>query len=526
MQLIPLINAVQRATPDALLHAFRAASLAAAPLVATALWQGLAIAGGLAICLRLAPRMPAAQRFTVWAAGFAVLVALPFAPRLTQFTSTALPATALGLAEASTRPWLQLDVRWSMAIAAIWLAASAFLAADLAVHSFRLRKLWKDATPVDTNGSCRVLARPAFMRVRRTVQVCSSQMLDRPSVIGFFAPRILIPEWLLPRLTPDELQQVILHEAEHLRRGDDWINLFQKLCLVLFPLNPALWWIERRLCQEREMACDDGVIRVTRAPRAYAACLANLAERGLQHRAQALSLGAWHRRSELVRRVHRILRHSHTLSTRATPAVLATLCCGLLLGSVELARCPQLVGFVAAQNSGIARASAMHPSLPAPARLINTAYVPVHESTAATRRFSSPKPNALVASASSMRVPSRPFATAEAKIPSAQLASTAAQHTPNAELTASSGSVAEQQWFVVTTWQQVQTTSPIARQAADYDTGESATQSNANLSAPVSGRVTSQLTVTQLIFKVLPASSRASQPVAVPVRDGWFVIQL
>ena len=56
------------------------------------------------------------------------------------------------------------------------------------------------------------------------------------------------------------------------------------------------------------MACDDGVIRVTRAPRAYAACLASLAERGLQRRAEALSLGAWQRRPELVHRVHSILR--------------------------------------------------------------------------------------------------------------------------------------------------------------------------------------------------------------------------
>ena len=79
-------------------------------------------------------------------------------------------------------------------------------------------------------------------------------------MIGFFKPRILIPDWLFARLTSGELEQIVLHEAEHLRRRDDWTNLFQKLCLVFFPLNPALMWIEHRLCREREMACDDGVI--------------------------------------------------------------------------------------------------------------------------------------------------------------------------------------------------------------------------------------------------------------------------
>ncbi len=52
----------------------------------------------------------------------------------------------------------------------------------------------------------------------------------------------------------------------------------------LFPLNPALAWMERRLCREREMACDEGVVRSTQAPRAYAACLASLAERRLERR--------------------------------------------------------------------------------------------------------------------------------------------------------------------------------------------------------------------------------------------------
>ncbi len=74
----------------------------------------------------------------------------------------------------------------------------------------------------------------------------------------------------------------MLHEVGHLRRADDWINLLQKLSLVVFPLNPMLMWIERRLCLERELACDDDVLRLTKAPKAYATCLTNLAERRLE----------------------------------------------------------------------------------------------------------------------------------------------------------------------------------------------------------------------------------------------------
>ena len=59
-----------------------------------------------------------------------------------------------------------------------------------------------------------------------------------------------------------------MHEMEHLRRGDDWTNLLQKAGLVFFPLNPASFWVERRLCAERELACDDCVLRSSGARKA------------------------------------------------------------------------------------------------------------------------------------------------------------------------------------------------------------------------------------------------------------------
>lgn len=225
-------------------------------------------------------------------------------------------------------PLLQLDVRWVLAIAALWAGASTVRAANLALHSFRLRRLWKAARPVQVTAALV----DALKDVRGgRVEICTTQSLDRPSVIGFLAPRILIPAWLMARLTQGELEQIVLHEAEHLRRRDDWTNLAQKLALMVFPLNPALVWMEHRLCREREMACDEGVVRITNAPRAYAACLASLAERGLERRqAEALSLGAWQRRPELVHRVHGILRRKRRLSKGAAVALLGTVGCALI----------------------------------------------------------------------------------------------------------------------------------------------------------------------------------------------------
>jgi beta-lactamase regulating signal transducer with metallopeptidase domain len=330
-----------------------------APVAVTALWQGAVVAAGLALCLRLAPRVAAAHRFAAWAAGFSVLVALPFVPALARLIA-ANPESNIGAASLPSspahvllaHPLLAISDRWSLAIAALWVLVALARAIDLGVHTARLRRLWKTATPVATTFF------QSESRTKCKVELCTTRELDRPSVIGFFAPRILIPEWLMERLTRQELEQVVLHEAEHLQRRDDWTNLLQKLCLVVFPLNPALAFIERRLCGEREMACDEGVVRRTQAPRAYAACLAGLAERHMEHRAEALSLGArakaltlsaFERRPELARRVHSILVRRSAINPVVSRALVGVVGGALVVGAVALARCPQLFAFVPAE---------------------------------------------------------------------------------------------------------------------------------------------------------------------------------
>ncbi len=311
-----------------LLQGAEGVSRLAANSVVSGLWQGLALAAGAAVCLRLVPRTTAAIRFAVWTAVFAVLALLPL--------FHAYAGRAGGVAGRGAV--VHVDVRWSVAIALLWLAVSLVRGFNLAVDAVRLRAIWKRAEPVSGGAT-------DLQAGLRGAQLCTSADVDRPSVIGFFSPRILIPEELFPRLSPAELEQIVLHEAGHLRRADDWINLLQKLSLVLVPLNPVLLWVERRLCFERELACDDDVLLRTKAPKAYATCLTNLAEHRLGRQAASLALGAWEKQSELGRRVHRILRRGEVMSRMQARVVLGTLAVVLLGGVTELSRCPQLVSF-------------------------------------------------------------------------------------------------------------------------------------------------------------------------------------
>jgi BlaR1 peptidase M56 len=313
-----------------LMHSVESVSRLVASSFVSGLWQGVVLAAGVGICLRLMPKATAAVRFAIWTAVFAVLAVLPLVHAYALRAGGVMPGRSAVV---------QVDVRWSFAIAALWLTVSLVRGVKLAMSAVRLRGIWKRAVPVE--GCDAVLLAAGF----RGVELCTSRDVDRPSVIGFFSPRILIPEELFVRLTTEEFGQIVLHEVGHLRRADDWINLLQKLSLVVVPLNPVLMWIERRLCLERELACDDDVLRLTKAPKAYATCLTNLAEHRLGRRAAALSLGAWEKRSELARRVHSILRGGEGMGRTQGRVVMSVVVLALLGGSAELARCPQFISF-------------------------------------------------------------------------------------------------------------------------------------------------------------------------------------
>jgi beta-lactamase regulating signal transducer with metallopeptidase domain len=486
----------------------------AAPVAVAALWQGAVIALVLAVCLGLTQRVKihigAAQRFFLWAAAFAVVVGLGFLSWLARGTAGAISGNALAGASAAA-PWFQIDNRWAFAIAALWLVASLVRAGSLVVHSLRLRRLWNSASPVAAEADlCALLASASATsrgNSRKVVELCTTRKLDRPGVIGFLAPRILIPDWLFGRLTPSELEQVVLHEAEHLRRRDDWTNLFQKLALVLFPLNPALAWIEGRLCREREMACDEGVVRRTQAPRAYAECLTSLAERGLElrserRRAHALSLGAFERRPELVRRVLSILARKQALHPMAARALVGVAGCGLLIASVELARCPQMVAFVPAAHTAtletqVARSDSGFRAVDTKA-VLPAGHGVARLTPASSRRGVSPSSEP--AGASKRQIASTNETPREVLLRAEMPDAVAGDEIQDAN----SASAGEPQYVVLTAWEEVRTSRRHGGQFADYNADTDAPSESADATDQTGTETLTRITITRLVFAVYP----------------------
>jgi len=200
------------------------------------------------------------------------------------------------------------------------------------------------------------------------VTVATSECVRVPAAIGFWKRTIVLPAWALRELPPEDLNVILLHEFAHLRRGDDWTNLIQKIVRALFFFHPAVWWIENRLSVEREMACDDAVLAETANPHGYASCLVSLLEKSLAHRGWSMAQAAVDRAREASLRLAQILDTKRPVATRVWKPALAMVAAFSVVCLALLPHAPQFVAFdqgVRASNSDHAYSAAVsQPSFP------------------------------------------------------------------------------------------------------------------------------------------------------------------
>jgi bla regulator protein BlaR1 len=102
------------------------------------------------------------------------------------------------------------------------------------------------------------------------VEIRSSPGLLEPGVVGLFHSILLVPEGIAERLTPRQLEAVLAHELCHVRRRDNLSSAIHMIVEALFWFHPLVWWIGARLVEERERACDEGVLSLGSEPQVYA----------------------------------------------------------------------------------------------------------------------------------------------------------------------------------------------------------------------------------------------------------------
>ncbi len=102
--------------------------------------------------------------------------------------------------------------------------------------------------------------------------------MEVPTVIGWLRPVILLPASCLVGLTAAQLDSILAHELAHIRRHDYLVNLLQSIVETFLFYHPAVWWVSRRVREERELCCDDLAVEICGDRVTYARALATLEE--------------------------------------------------------------------------------------------------------------------------------------------------------------------------------------------------------------------------------------------------------
>jgi beta-lactamase regulating signal transducer with metallopeptidase domain len=111
----------------------------------------------------------------------------------------------------------------------------------------------------------------------RAIRYLECSWLQAPAVIGWFRPIILLPVSALTGLSEEQLRAIVAHELAHIRRLDALVNLFQVLVETLLFYHPAMWWLNKRIRDERELCCDEIAVSLTGSRVEYARALTLMA---------------------------------------------------------------------------------------------------------------------------------------------------------------------------------------------------------------------------------------------------------
>jgi len=319
-------------TAEFILHQFPAWILRAS-------WQGAALALVVLMVQRsLGKRLPARWRNALWLLVFArlLLPALPQArvsvynllpAQVEAISSEPMPRAARGYEMRGTEPAGVADAageRAPMEAAVvnpaveprarpiqlpdwpyIWIAGALISACwSMARHLGMRRRLKRLGADVPESLCSQFATVKAELGVRHA-RLRVSEAVTTPCVTGLWRASVILPVNLEKQLEAGDMRMVFLHELAHVKRGDLWMAWLAWVAGALHWFNPAVRLILAFARKDREMACDEWVLRIIPDAKAYGLALVRFLEFG-HGPASPGTIGIIEGKSALIQRVKRI----------------------------------------------------------------------------------------------------------------------------------------------------------------------------------------------------------------------------
>jgi TonB family protein len=295
------------------------------PLVINHLWQSTLFAALAFLALLLLKRSPARARYAVWMLTSAKFI-LPSAllvllanqagvelPSL--FTTNQENATVIAQVNEPVGDFYWQDLALEentskyteiyIALSILWFAGFLVLLGLWMKKRRNFAEAMKAGVFVSVGREAEALRNVhSWLFIKRPVRLIVSPRISEPGVWGITRPIIVLPETMADHLSEAELDAVIMHEMIHIARWDNLASNAQMFLCCLFWFHPLVWFIDKKLLIEREIACDEKVVELGGAHGIYAASLLKVLKFCLGLRVAGVSAAGG---SNLKRRIEKIM---------------------------------------------------------------------------------------------------------------------------------------------------------------------------------------------------------------------------
>jgi WD40 repeat protein/beta-lactamase regulating signal transducer with metallopeptidase domain len=213
-----------------------------------------------------------------------------------------------------------------------WAAGTLLLTLRLLLGWRLQARLRRTLRPASLDPALLEIGKRSGLRV--TPPICLSSQVRTPCSIGLFRPVLVLPESLVPILTPEALGDILIHECAHVLHRHHWVGLFQRIAAIAMWLHPLVHAVNRDLSRALEELCDNHVL-ASREASSYARTLLEVLEKSGAVETVAEGVGLLPPRWKLSDRIEGLLDGRRRIATKAR--VSAALGIGTLLAAAGAA---------------------------------------------------------------------------------------------------------------------------------------------------------------------------------------------
>lgn len=226
--------------------------------------------------------------------------------------------------------WWAVTVYLFMVLVKLLLVMRAFI---------KLKIILKSSVLAGSGLSDQVQNLTDHLKLRTKVRIGYSDLIESPQASGVFRPWILLPTSFCGKKVNQKFTlQVLLHELAHIKRRDPLVALIQPLLTAIMFWHPVMYYVNRQLTLEREMASDDWVLdrqaKLRDNDNSYAKSLVLLAESIHLEKTSFLAVACVRKNSHLSARIAALLNkkldHRVAVHRRVNFSVVTGLICFLV----------------------------------------------------------------------------------------------------------------------------------------------------------------------------------------------------